>query len=1023
MTQPDQNQNKREIIISLIYFKDFLSKWKKQDGYEDLLEKAKEKNPAEVTKIDTLLTKVNKECEILIKAIENYQAAAKSIKNNFKKFTRDKVRLGRRTSATPNAETITFYHDLNHHTQFYYYDFDAEPEGKSTPENTDMGRQTWNDSFQLNNERFKTFSMKQIYSISFDISLFAGWNKNRKTAVRKLFASVEKYLNKKKKDKQETTTINVEEFLNNIKDAANPFSPITEDQDEQNPVSEIVRKIAESKFNTYIETIESNKNNLTSEKIQKLIDMYRKEPSIVLSYNFGKNENIDKDPFLKMFEKNKLNIEGSNLPTFLRKIAKDNDLNFDDEEIQIVLQKEDADAIYSLYAKKEKKQKPLTPKQALAVIKGTRDSIKKLQIDPKLFQSSKEDVKDDDGISDQITKTQISKIYTIANETLKNYSNDEELMKVIQVLLIENPSPRALTGLPKDQVLKAYNLIKGRELEKEKQNEITEDFKRLFYDADSEGSQVPTILGTKYSRRARLTLKGYLELEYAKKHEKYRPFVEYLLIKKKDPNFIDSVARDIAVDDDEHDKFFNDINNQLAASNKAKLKITDDEIDALRALNSVISENIKNGREFLDYTNFEQLDDDQKRLILGALDKLKTTGHLEAFKKKFLSQQIGIVPFAKKYKPLVKSLQDGIPLFDPKNEFEIHDAYNEPDSSFVMKQIKVGMTDKMEMLKLFAQSMATDSDSIKFIEAVKAKPKDIGFNNILRYFESLKKAKLKEMIRDLKALEALAKKSKATPDPEYTQDELDKMGGQMLSVEATAVLTSLADGNFSEFNDPKRYEKINTKYKELYDYVEKNKKEWLSPAFTNNDEKTSKPESSKEKEQKPPKPKVFKTGQDIPVFNVFSGLKREYPKNEGFPVDEKGAIRIPEQATKKAKKLTEKLKESVKELDAEGRDEKVLEYFKDLIQTIRNAYDADFTYLVYSYAFDADLMSEKNNREIPLQIQSAAHRYSEEAKPDPQPEDSKEEKNQLEEKLTNLIKPLIREKLKRKRNGKKDLRN
>ena len=117
-------------------------------------------------------------------------------------------------------------------------------------------------------------------------------------------------------------------------------------------------------------------------------------------------------------------------------------------------------------------------------------------------------------------------------------------------------------------------------------------------------------------------------------------------------------------------------------------------------------------------------------------------------------------------------------------------------------------------------------------------------------------------------------------------------------------------------------------------------------------------------------------------------FSKKITKGQGFPQDEKsGATIIPDEAVRQAK-------QDLKKLEPMSQEE-ILNFFKQMLNNAKNAYDIDYTYLVYTYAFE--LMDEKNNREIPLRIRKAAHQKLSESK-----------------KITmNRIKSLVREELKK----------
>ena len=58
--------------------------------------------------------------------------------------------------------------------------------------------------------------------------------------------------------------------------------------------------------------------------------------------------------------------------------------------------------------------------------------------------------------------------------------------------------------------------------------------------------------------------------------------------------------------------------------------------------------------------------------------------------------------------------------------------------------------------------------------------------------------------------------------------------------------------------------------------------------------------------------------------------------------------------------------------------EEILNFFNQLLKGAKNAYDVDYSYYLYSKAFD--LLDSKNNREIPLRIKATAHQTLSETK-------------------------------------------
>ena len=121
-----------------------------------------------------------------------------------------------------------------------------------------------------------------------------------------------------------------------------------------------------------------------------------------------------------------------------------------------------------------------------------------------------------------------------------------------------------------------------------------------------------------------------------------------------------------------------------------------------------------------------------------------------------------------------------------------------------------------------------------------------------------------------------------------------------------------------------------------------------------------------------------------PPLDLFA---KKITKDEGFPVDEMGNRFVPEKANKQGE-------QDMKKLEPMNQEE-ILSFFNQLLNKAKNAYDIDYTYYLYTRAFD--LLDEKNNREIPLRIRKAAHQKLSESK-----------------KITmNRIKSLVREELKK----------
>ena len=122
-----------------------------------------------------------------------------------------------------------------------------------------------------------------------------------------------------------------------------------------------------------------------------------------------------------------------------------------------------------------------------------------------------------------------------------------------------------------------------------------------------------------------------------------------------------------------------------------------------------------------------------------------------------------------------------------------------------------------------------------------------------------------------------------------------------------------------------------------------------------------------------------------PPIDLFA---KKITKNQGFPRDELQTTFVPEEATKQAQL-------DLKKLEPMSQEE-ILNFFKQLLSNAKNAYDIDYSYYLYSKAFD--LLDKENNTEIPANIRRTAH-----------------QKNLSESKKITMdrIKSLVREELKK----------
>ena len=123
-----------------------------------------------------------------------------------------------------------------------------------------------------------------------------------------------------------------------------------------------------------------------------------------------------------------------------------------------------------------------------------------------------------------------------------------------------------------------------------------------------------------------------------------------------------------------------------------------------------------------------------------------------------------------------------------------------------------------------------------------------------------------------------------------------------------------------------------------------------------------------------------------PPIDLFT---KKVTKNQGFPKhQETGSRLVPEEATKQAQI-------DLKKLEPMSQDE-ILNFFEQLLSNVKNAWDLDYSYYLYTVAFD--LLDKENNRDIPAHIRRTAR-----------------QKNLEESKKITMdrIKSLVREELKK----------
>ena len=105
-----------------------------------------------------------------------------------------------------------------------------------------------------------------------------------------------------------------------------------------------------------------------------------------------------------------------------------------------------------------------------------------------------------------------------------------------------------------------------------------------------------------------------------------------------------------------------------------------------------------------------------------------------------------------------------------------------------------------------------------------------------------------------------------------------------------------------------------------------------------------------------------------PPIDLFA---KKITKNQGFPKDPDSSFRlVPEEATNQGTQDMERLKPM--------NQEEILNFFIQRIQSVKNAYDIDYIYYLYTRAFD--LLDSENNEEIPRRIQIAAKQTLSETK-------------------------------------------
>jgi hypothetical protein len=87
------------------------------------------------------------------------------------------------------------------------------------------------------------------------------------------------------------------------------------------------------------------------------------------------------------------------------------------------------------------------------------------------------ETEDEGGIEVEKTVAKIDEVYLEGNDFFQKISKDKEQMGILQVLMIQNPSPKALAKFPPRKIKEVYKLLPELSLEKDK--EIVKDLSNL----------------------------------------------------------------------------------------------------------------------------------------------------------------------------------------------------------------------------------------------------------------------------------------------------------------------------------------------------------------------------------------------------------------------------------------------------------------------------------------------------------------------------------------------------------------
>jgi hypothetical protein len=179
---------------------------------------------------------------------------------------------------------------------------------------------------------------------------------------------------------------------------------------------------------------------------------------------------------------------------------------------------------------------PLSPAALRAVIKRAKEEEVKFQDKPPLINIVKE-TEDEGGIEVEKTVAKIDEVYLEGNDFFQKISKDKEQMGILQVLMIQNPSPKALAKFPPRKIKEVYKLLP--ELSLEKDSEMTKDLKRLYnYTIDNEKEVMQSfgISSTKYEQTWQNIKNGIETSSSEERHEIYNTY--YRFFKQKKPKLL-----------------------------------------------------------------------------------------------------------------------------------------------------------------------------------------------------------------------------------------------------------------------------------------------------------------------------------------------------------------------------------------------------------------------------------------------------------------------------------------------------